>query len=107
VEIQWIGYKKQERIGKQFVNILQPPSAADLFEGAQCNAVFVQDGMWYPCIVEKIINEEKTSNDVSADLGAILSKYLVKFKHHQGKLTVPLDYIRITKDQMVQNERKR
>ena len=64
------------------MNILQPPSAADLFEGAQCNAVFVQDGMWYPCIVEKIINDEKASKDVSADLGAILSKYLVKFKHH-------------------------
>jgi len=41
--------------------------------------------MWYPCSVESVLNDEKASNDVSPDLGAILSKYLVKFKHTQGK----------------------
>jgi len=76
-----------------------------LFEGAQCNAVL--EGMWYPCIVEKVINDEKASNDVSIELGAILSKYLVKFKHNQQKLTVPLDYIRVTKDQQAQNAKKK
>jgi hypothetical protein len=62
--------------------------------------------MWYPCTVEKVINEEDSSNDVSPDLGAILSKYLIKFKTFQGKATVPLDYIRITRDQMAQNLKK-
>lgn len=83
-------------MSKKFTNILQPISPSDLFEGAACNAVY--DGMWYPCTVEKIINDENSSNDVSAEIGAILSKYLVKFKHLPGKQTVPLDYIRVTKD---------
>jgi len=70
----------QARTPKKFVNILTPVDAQDLFEGAQCNAVNSADGMWYPCIIEKVLNED---NDVSAELGAILSKYLVKFKHNQ------------------------
>jgi len=37
--------------------------------------------MWYPCIIEKIVNDEKSSSDVSPELNAILQKYLVKFKH--------------------------
>ena len=73
----------QARTPKKFVNILTPVDAQDLFEGAQCNAVNSADGMWYPCIIEKVLNEERSSNDVSAELGAILSKYLVKFKHNQ------------------------
>jgi survival-of-motor-neuron-related-splicing factor 30 len=58
VEIAWIGYKKQTRTLKKHVNILSPPDPTDLFEGAQCNAVFTTDGMWYPCTVEKVINDE-------------------------------------------------
>jgi hypothetical protein len=34
VEVQWIGYKKQERMPKTNVNILTAPSPIDLFEGA-------------------------------------------------------------------------
>ena len=83
VEVAWIGYKKQSRTAKKFVNILSPPDPTDLFEGAQCNAVFTSDGMWYPCLVEKVINDENQSKDVSAELGAILSKYLVRYKHNQ------------------------
>lgn len=107
VEVAWIGYKKQERMPKKCVNVLTPLSPLDLFEGTICNAVNVQDGMWYPCLIERVINDEKASKDVSADLGAILSKYLVKFKHSQEKATVPLDYIRQTRDQQLQNERRR
>lgn len=72
----------QKRMTKKFVNILSPVDPQDLFEGAQCNAVNSSDGMWYPCVIEKVINEEKASNDVSAELGAILSKFQIKFKHN-------------------------
>eukprot|EP00347_Sterkiella_histriomuscorum_P005448 403356578 len=106
-EVAWIGYKSQEKLNKKFLNVLFPPNPNDLFEGALCNAVFAQDGMWYPCVVEKIVNDEKNSNDVSPELNAILSKYLVKFKHNQVKATVPLDYIRITRDQMITNATRR
>lgn len=34
VEVAWIGYKRQERLAKKFVNILSPPDPQDLFEGA-------------------------------------------------------------------------
>lgn len=82
VEIAWIGYKKQTKTSKEFVNILTPPDPTDLFEGALCNAVLTTDGMWYPCTVEKVINDENQSKDVSAELNAILSKYLVRYKHN-------------------------
>lgn len=77
VEVQWIGYQMQERMSKRHINPLTPPNPDDLFEGAQCNAVMTSDGMWYPCVIEKVINDEK---DLSSELGAILSKYLVKYK---------------------------
>ncbi len=86
------------RMPKKYVNILTPIDPQNLFEGAQCNAVNTSDGMWYPCVIERVLNEEKTSDDVSVELGAILSKYLIKFKHNQQKITVPLDYIRVTRD---------
>lgn len=99
VEVAWIGYKIQERLGKKFVNVLSPPSSEDLFEGAHCNAVFASDGMWYPCTIERVLNAEKEESSLTA----ILTKYQVKFKHQQVKAVVPLDYIRITRDQMAQN----
>lgn len=90
------------------MNVLFPPNPDDLFEGAQCNAVLAQDGMWYPCQVEKILSDEAGgSKDLPADLNPILQKYIVRFKHNSAKVTVPLDYIRITRDQMVSNLHKK
>ena len=37
----------------------------------------------------------------------MLVKFLVKFKHYPHKVTVPLDYIRLTKDQFMQNEKRK
>jgi hypothetical protein len=79
VEVQWIGYKKQDRLLKKYINPLTPPNPDDLFEGAACNAVYNQDGMWYPCVVEKVINDEKNVNDISSDLSGMLFKYQVKY----------------------------
>jgi hypothetical protein len=107
VEIQWIGYKSSEKLPKKYINPLTAPNPDDLFEGALCNAVNTVDGMWYPCTVEKVISD--SISDVSQDLSGMLFKYKVRFPHLAtgGKVTVPLDYIRITKDQMVKNEKKR
>ena len=60
---------------KKNITVLTPPDANELFEGAVCNAVYVQDGMWYPCVIEKIMNDEQSSKDVSPELGAMLQKY--------------------------------
>lgn len=49
-----------------------PPNPNDLFEGAQCNAVYASDGMWYPCTIERIINDERGGSDVSPELNAML-----------------------------------
>jgi hypothetical protein len=48
-EIAWVGYKKQEKLAAKFINVLTAPNSADLFEGAQCNAIYPVDGMWHPC----------------------------------------------------------
>lgn len=56
----------------KYINVLTPPNPHDLFEGASCNAVYASDGMWYPCVIEKLINDELANNDVSAELNAML-----------------------------------
>lgn len=67
------------------------------------------DGMWYPCQIEKVINNEKDSKDLSNELKAMLMKYQIKFKHPQlqTKVTVPLDYLRLTKEHLVLNQKKK
>ena len=72
VEVAWIGYQSQEVLPKKYVNVLSPPDPNDLFEEAQCNAVYASDGMWYPCVIEKVINDEKESKDVSPEVSSIL-----------------------------------
>ena len=84
-------------MAKKYINPLTAPNPDDLFEGAVCNAVNTADGMWYPCTIEKVFSD--SIGDISTDLSGMLYKYSVKFIHlPSGKVTVPLDYIRLTKD---------
>jgi len=49
--------KLQEKLPSKYVTILTPPEPSLLFEGALCNAIFASEGMWYPCMVEKVLND--------------------------------------------------
>lgn len=97
-EVAWIGYKQQERLPVQYINVLIPPNPINLEEGFTCSAVLTTDGMWYPCIIEKILSDDQAKTDLTSDLKSILSKYQVKFKNLPTKVTVPLDYIRLSRE---------
>ncbi len=49
---------------------------------------------------------DAAAQEFSADLMPMLQKYLVKFKNFPSKQSVPLDYIRLTRDQVFLNQRK-
>ena len=42
-------------MSKKFVNILNSVDPSLLFIGAKCNSVCPTDGMWYPCLIEKVL----------------------------------------------------
>jgi hypothetical protein len=79
------------------VNVLTPPDSDTLFEGAICLSIFPNDGMWHPCKIERVLND-KDNSDLSKDLKSMVLKYLIQFKDQPNKVTVPLDYIRLTPD---------
>lgn len=65
------------------MTVLTPPNPDFLFEGAFCNGIYPVDGMWFPCQIEKVLNEGyEKGGDISSDLKPMILKYLVKFKHN-------------------------
>lgn len=104
-EVAWIGYNIQERVPKKKVTILECIDPEDLFDGAACNAVFPSDGMWYEASIDHKLTEKEAEQFAASDLRSNLPRYQVKYKSFNTKLTVPLDYIRMTKDQALTNLR--
>jgi hypothetical protein len=78
-----------------------------LFEGALCNAVSPSDGMWYEANVEKVLTAEEAEAFAAADLRSNMRRFQVKYKAFNTKMTVPLDYLRITGEQASQNTKKK
>lgn len=59
--------------------ILEP----ELFQpGFSCEAIYSEDGQYYPCVIEKITDD---------------GKYVVKFKKYGNKDTVSIYYLRESK----------
>ena len=106
-EIAWIGYNIQERLPKERITILPMVEADELFEGALCSAVFPSDGMWYEAVVERRLSEEEAEQFAATDLRSTQIRFVVRYKDFGQKMTVPLDYIRLRKDQVMKNEKKR
>lgn len=88
-------------MAKKYLSVLEPPSASDLFEGAQITSVYYGDGQWYPCTIEKVI-EEEAKDDLPAQV-----QYQVRFKQYNNKITVPLDFVKLSKEQKEQNEKRK
>ena len=58
-----------------YIKVLTPPNPDDLFEGAQCLAIYANDGMWYICTIEKVLSDVNESSDISHDLRPMLLKF--------------------------------
>jgi len=42
-------------VSKKFITVLNTVNTAELFVGAQCISVYPDNGMWYPCSIEREI----------------------------------------------------
>ena len=78
-------------------------SPSEVFVGAKCNSVCPENGMWFPCIIEKVISASQESEEKiieTGDFRSLQNKYVVKFDDDKLlKTTVPLDFLRITRAQ--------
>lgn len=89
-EIDWVGYTEKSTLPAKFIKIAKHPDPSQLEEGYFCEALYIQDGCWYPCMVDKIVEEG----------------YVVKFKKYANKSTVPLEYLRLKPEDVKKNKEK-
>jgi hypothetical protein len=62
--------------------------------------------MWYEAVIEKCLSAEEAESFAVADLRTI-RRFQVKYKLFNTKMTVPLDYLRVTGEQAMQNSKKK
>jgi len=81
-EIFWIGAKEKTILPAKFIKIQKIPEPSELSSGTYCEAIYTEDGRWYPCIIERLVEDG----------------YQIKFKKYGTQIAVPIEYIRTTKD---------
>ena len=97
-DVAWIGYSIQERLPVSKITILAENDPDSLVEGALCNAVYPSDGMWYEAVVERRLSDEEAEQFAATDLRSSQLRFVVRYKNFGQKMTVPMDYIRVTQD---------
>lgn len=68
-----------------------------------CNAVYPSDGMWYEAVIERKLTDEEAEQFAATDLRSSQLRFVVRYKSFGQKMTVPMDYLRLTKDQVANN----
>jgi survival-of-motor-neuron-related-splicing factor 30 len=91
-DIQYIGYKDCIKTSSIFVKLMQKPDVSVFIPGFSCEAIYPDDGKYYPCIIEKILEDQK---------------YIVKFKKYNNKETVSLYFLRECKKNQIDPRKKR
>jgi survival-of-motor-neuron-related-splicing factor 30 len=76
------------------IRVFKMPNINLLSEGTHCEALYSEDGLWYPCNIERL-------ND---DVGG--TTYEIKFKKYGAKVVVPRDYLRMNHDQTKINKKR-
>lgn len=89
-EIDWVGYTEKSTLPAKFVKVAKHPDASQVQEGYFCESLYTLDGCWYPCMIEKIVEDG----------------YVVKFKKFGNKETVPLEYLRLKPEDIKKNKEK-
>lgn len=89
-EVDWIGYTEKSAVPAKFIKVAKHPDRNQLEEGYYCESLYIQDGCWYPCMIERIFEDS----------------FLVKFKKFANKETVPLEYLRLKPEDVKKNKEK-
>jgi survival-of-motor-neuron-related-splicing factor 30 len=89
--IQWLGFKENATLPFKFIKIQDTTDKADLEIGADCEAIYYEEGKWYQASIEKI-----------SELGVH-----VKYKKYEEVEVVSFDSVRITPDQKLANYKKK
>ena len=88
------------------MTVLSTLAPSDVFVGAQASTLKISDGMWHPCTIEKEIlpsAEDEQQMLETGDFRCLQNKYVVRFPECDDskkveKDTVPLDYLRMSKE---------
>lgn len=79
VSVQIIGYREAITVDSVYTK-LKPKPDPELFKpGFACEAFYAADGKYYPCIIEKILDD---------------GRYVVKFKKYNNKEEINLFLLR-------------
>lgn len=81
-EVLWLGFKGKIVLPAKYVKLQETPEPNELPSGTYCEAIYTEDGRWYPCTIDRVVEEG----------------YLIKFKKYVTQRVVPIDYIRTKKD---------
>ena len=54
--------------------------------------------MWYEAVVERKLADEEAESFAATDLRSSQLRFVVRYKSFGQKMTVPMDYIRVTRD---------
>ena len=81
-EILWIGFKDKATLPAKYIKTQKVPEPSELTTGTYCEAIYADDGRWYPCLIEKVT----------------VDGYEIKFKKYGTSAVVQREYIRTTKD---------
>ncbi len=81
-EILWIGFKDKARLPAKYIKLQKLPEPSELTVGTYCEAIYAEDGRWYPCTIEKATEDG----------------YQVKYKKYGTVAVIQREYIRTTKD---------
>ncbi|EGR28814.1 nucleic acid binding, putative [Ichthyophthirius multifiliis] len=92
INVQIIGYRDNIQIDSVYVK-LKPKPDPELFQpGFACEAIYSDDGKYYPCIIEKITED---------------GRYVVKFKKYNNKEELSLYMLRESRKNQQDHRKKR
>ena len=62
------------------ITILAENDPEELTDGANCNAVYPSDGMWYEAVIERRLSDEEAETFAATDLRSSQLRYVVRYK---------------------------
>jgi len=81
-EILWLGFKEKATLPAKYIKLQRTPEPNELPSGTYCEAIYIEDGRWYPCTIDRVVEDG----------------YQIKFKKYSTQRVVSIEYIRTEKD---------
>lgn len=90
-EITWLGFKDKSTLPWPYIKVQDTLKPEELEVGINCEAVYYEDGNWYPAVIDKI-----SEHGVH-----------VKYKKYEDIEVVSFDSVRVTPEQKLANLKKK